>query len=527
MRLNIIAAVLVILPNFSLVAAACSKKWGYCNLGPGGASCCDGLMLVLQPRYVIARFAFQEQAEVADATLVLHAQMVFVARILVTSPIALLAATPTSTVDRSLVCLKCKQQNETCDPGSLSPGGIWRRHPEKCCENGFCFRSPTENRNKCVASAHTVVIVLARLRHVARAATADHRRMIVPVLLGGRAFIIALASCPVRAAQVLTELVVAPVILAGKMGNVGPGGVSRQVPEETMIFVLARTIAARVPTVFGLDGCRHQLETSRSPAGFQCKEGMGPPWIQFSWQPAGEPDGRHIDRKVITVVLQDGPERAEGQRLRLEQLLAAWRPQASKCAEASERADERGASERTDERGPRASECADKRGASERADGQVDEAAERGQGGTRASGQAAQATRVGEQRVSEGQAIRWGVGGAGKRAGRCVDRQAAASGALGERASEAMEGQWKVVVCHSTTFYGDPLAAVRKAAKHLAVKLEASCICAWEKIAGNHMDTGWYQLVNWLIPAEVASWLVPDGSLAVYRCLAPTHRRLA
>ncbi|KAJ7192529.1 hypothetical protein GGX14DRAFT_594613 [Mycena pura] len=300
--------------------------------------------------------------------------------------------------------------------------------------------------------------------------------------------------------------------------------------------------------------CRHQLETSRSPAGFQRREGMGPPWIQFSWQPAGEPDGRHIDRKVvgriavcphrrrhvhrhriddavdlrlnwivgglrdcrlvvavqIAVVLQDGPERTEGQR----------RPQASKCADASERADERGASERTDERGPRASECTDKRGASERADGQVDEAAERGQGGTRASGRAAQATRVGEQRVLKQICFdEW-----------CKDNNSLIVvfhsnnvGKLRHRRfglfREDFEHEKLVISLfkrrHSTTFYGDPLAAVREAAKHLAVKLEASCICAWEKIAGNHMDTGWYQLANWLIPAEVASWLVPDGSLAV------------
>ena len=46
-------------------------------------------------------------------------------------------------------------------------------------------------------------------------------------------------------------------------------------------------------------------------------------------------------------------------------------------------------------------------------------------------------------------------------------------------------------------------------------KLEASCIHAWGKIAGNHLDTGWYQLANWLIPAKLAGWLAPDGPLAV------------
>ncbi|KAJ7189403.1 hypothetical protein GGX14DRAFT_609405 [Mycena pura] len=56
-------------------------------------------------------------------------------------------------------------------------------------------------------------------------------------------------------------------------------------------------------------------------------------------------------------------------------------------------------------------------------------------------------------------------------------------------------------------------------AKHLGVKLEASCICTWGRIAGKHLDTGWYQLANWLIPAEVASWLAPDSTLAVYHCI--------
>ncbi|KAJ7190587.1 hypothetical protein GGX14DRAFT_604095 [Mycena pura] len=47
--------------------------------------------------------------------------------------------------------------------------------------------------------------------------------------------------------------------------------------------------------------CRHQLETSRSPAGFQRREGMGPPWIQFSWQPAREPDGHQVTPAESTV----------------------------------------------------------------------------------------------------------------------------------------------------------------------------------------------------------------------------------
>lgn len=41
MRLDILAAVLVILPNFSLVTAACSEEGGSCGLLGGGA-CCNG-----------------------------------------------------------------------------------------------------------------------------------------------------------------------------------------------------------------------------------------------------------------------------------------------------------------------------------------------------------------------------------------------------------------------------------------------------------------------------------------------------
>ncbi|KAJ7190979.1 hypothetical protein GGX14DRAFT_407516 [Mycena pura] len=45
--------------------------------------------------------------------------------------------------------------------------------------------------------------------------------------------------------------------------------------------------------------CRHQLGTDWSPAGFQPREGMGPPWFQFSWQPAGESHRRLVNKKVV------------------------------------------------------------------------------------------------------------------------------------------------------------------------------------------------------------------------------------
>ncbi|KAJ7204818.1 hypothetical protein GGX14DRAFT_646425 [Mycena pura] len=299
--------------------------------------------------------------------------------------------------------------------------------------------------------------------------------------------------------------------------------------------------------------------------------------LRLNWIVGGLRDCRLVVAVQITVVLQDGPERAEGRRGSVRSVTregAAERDARESDSENKESGVEVGGRKRASARrqvsgqtsGVRASaqtsggrEQASARTSGgrvsgqtgRRADGQVDEAAERGQGGTRQVGGRHRQPESASREYARGQAIRWGVGGvggAGKRVGRCVDRQAAASGALGERASEVMEGQWyfiqimsasfgiddlgsgdcdfrenfeheKLVISllkrrHSTTFYGDPLAAVREAAKHLAVKLESSCICAWEKIAGNHMDTGWCQLANWLIPAEVASWLVPDGSLA-------------
>ncbi|KAJ7189398.1 hypothetical protein GGX14DRAFT_609393 [Mycena pura] len=99
-------------------------------------------------------------------------------------------------------------------------------------------------------------------------------------------------------------------------------------------------------------------------------------------------------------------------------------------------------------------------------------------------------------RGKRGASDRVGVGGAGERAGRWWLEQAVTD---------------SNVLMDNKSFMED--------AKHLGVKLEASCICTWGRIAGNHLDTGWYQLANWLIPAEVASWLAPDSTLAVYHCI--------
>ncbi|KAJ7192017.1 hypothetical protein GGX14DRAFT_596470 [Mycena pura] len=121
-----------------------------------------------------------------------------------------------------------------------------------------------------------------------------------------------------------------------------------------------------------------------------------------------------------------------------------------------------------------------------------------------------QAARASEPTTSasegkRGASDRVGVGGAGERAGRWVARTG--SGLWGERPSQTDSN----VLMDNKSFMED--------AKHLGVKLEASCICTWGRIAGNHLDTGWYQLANWLIPAEVASWLAPDSTLAVYHCI--------